>query len=371
LETAVGAVSNRQAESPQGDSDQSTQVGFAACSRDFQSPSLLRTRRGGDRIDEDSRQQANMTGIVFDIQRFSVHDGPGIRTTVFLKGCSLRCFWCHNPEGLHPRPEIRFFPDRCISCGECVIVCPQGAQAIENGTRVYRRERCQTCGRCVQTCYAGGLILVGQEMTVEQVVTEILRDRAFYETSGGGVTLSGGEPVLQRDFAQAILERCKAEGLHTAIETCGNCRWEDLSTLLAVTDLIMMDLKHMDPEKHRAVTAVSNKRILANARRLAQTNKPIIFRVPVVPTVNDTPEEIDVIAAFVRRLADLRSEQGHHSDGCDDTSLELLPFHRLAGDKYRSLGLDYRARDLTQPSKEKMAQLAETARAHGIAVRSA
>jgi len=309
------------------------------------------------------------TGIIFDIQRFSIHDGPGIRTTVFFKGCSLRCFWCHNPEGLRPRPEIQFRPDRCIGCGECVAVCPQGAQAIENGTRVYRRERCQACGQCVETCYADALVLVGQEMTVEQVMAEILQDHAFYETSGGGVTLSGGEPVLQRDFARAILECCKAEGLHTAIETAGNCRWGSLSALLPATDLIMMDIKHLDPEAHHAATGISNERILANARRLAQTDKPMIFRIPVVPTVNDTPEEIGAIAAFVRRLADLRSEKRHRPDGCHDISLELLPFHRLAGDKYRSLGLDYRARDLTQPSKEKMAQLVKMARVHGITVR--
>ncbi len=308
-----------------------------------------------------------MNGIVFNIQRFSVHDGPGSRTTVFLKGCSLRCFWCHNPEGIRSKPEIQFFPSRCIACGECVAACPQGAHTLQDGTHIYWREKCRACGRCVETCYAGALVLMGQTMTVEQVVEEVLRDRAFYETSGGGVTLSGGEPVLQRDFAQAILARCQAEGVHTAIETAAHCRWDDLAALLPVTDLIMMDIKHMDPDKHRAATGVSNERILANARRLAQTGKPIIFRVPVVPGVNDTPEEIGAIAEFVQGLACLRSEDGHQAAG--PFSLELLPFHRLATDKYRGLGLEYRASQLASPPKEKMAELAEAARAHGITVR--
>jgi pyruvate formate lyase activating enzyme len=207
-------------------------------------------------------------------------------------------------------------------------------------------------------------------MTVEQVVEEVLRDRAFYETSGGGVTLSGGEPILQVDFSHAILERCKDDGLHTAIETAGNCRWDDIATLLPVTDLVLMDIKLIDPDLHREVTGVSNGRILANARRLVQTDRPILFRVPVVPTVNDSVEEIAAIAAFVRRLADIRTQKngGYAKVHANSLSLELLPFHRLAGDKYRSLGFDYRASELERPTKDKMEELAEAARATGIDV---
>ena len=309
----------------------------------------------------------SVTGVVFNIQRFSIHDGPGIRTTVFFKGCPLRCFWCHNPEGIRPEPELQLFLDRCISCGECFKACPEGAHELQGGVRVFHRDRCVACGRCVDTCYAAALEMTGRRMNVDAVVEEVLRDRAFYGTSGGGVTLSGGEPMLQRDFSLAILERCKAEGLHTAVETAADCRWDHLAGLLPVADLIMVDVKHIDPDIHRAVTGVPNERILANARRLARTGKPIIFRVPVVPTVNDTPDQIAAIAEFVRNLVDARPDSGRRV--ADIISLELLPFHRLASDKYRSLDLDYRASHLEPPTKDCMAELVEAASARGVTVR--
>jgi len=325
-----------------------------------------------DRTNETERAGAvpdALTGMVCNIQRFSVHDGPGIRTTVFLKGCTLRCFWCHNPESIQRELELQLHPDRCIGCDECSRVCPTGAQVVTaEGERVYNRELCIACGACVEVCYAGARELTGREMTVDAVVHEVMQDRPFYENSGGGVTLSGGEPVYQPDFSFQILERCRAEGVHTAIETAGNVPWEKLAHLLTVTDLVMMDLKHMDPEKHQWAVGASNRLILANARRLVETGKPIIFRTPVVPTVNDTPEEIGAIAAFVAELQALRG--AGNGNGPAPLSLELLPFHRMAGDKYNSMGLDYRARDLTPPTKEKMAALAEAGQAYGIPVRS-
>ena len=295
-------------------------------------------------------------GIVTNIQRFSIHDGPGIRTTVFLKGCNLRCFWCHNPETLKPKAELQIFPDRCIGCGVCFDRCPQGAHVAANGSRLFRRELCVACGTCVETCYAQSLVLVGESKTVEEVVEEVLRDRPFYERSDGGVTLSGGEPLLQLAFSRAILARCKEENLHTAIETAANFPWERVEAILPVTDLVMMDIKLMDADKHRAATGVSNERILDSAQRLGQSGKPLIVRTPVVPGVNDQEDEIAAIAAFVATLPNL-------------LYYELLPFHPMARGKYESLDMDYRAQGLKSPSKERMEALADVARRVDIEVK--
>lgn len=305
-----------------------------------------------------------LTGTIFNIQRFSIHDGPGIRTTVFLKGCPLHCFWCHNPEGLHKAIEIQFYSSRCIGCGACVLACRQGAQVLNEQGRIYHRELCKVCGSCVETCFAEGLQMVGRDLSVEQVMAEVLLDRAFYANSGGGVTLSGGEPLLQPDFTLGVLAGCQAAGIHTALETTTYCSWETLAKTLPLTDLYMVDIKHLNPEKHRVATGVSNARILANIRRLAATGKPVIFRVPVVPGVNDTPEEIGAIASFVHELSASRA------DDCSNLSMELLPFHRLAEDKYTSLGLEYHAAHLEPPTKDHLAALAEVVRAQGVTVKA-
>ena len=297
-----------------------------------------------------------MHGIVTNIQRFSIHDGPGIRTTVFLKGCNLRCFWCHNPETLSPKPELQIFPDKCISCGECFERCPQGAHIVVLEERQFKREVCQGCGTCAETCYAECLVLVGETKTVDEVVDEVLRDKPFYETSKGGVTLSGGEPLLQPEFSYAILERCKREGLHTAIETAANFSWERVSALLPVTDLVMMDIKLIDSARHREATGVPNERILENAIRLGQQRQPLIVRTPIIPGVNDTPEDVAAIARFAARLPNL-------------LYYELLPFHPMARGKYTSLDLDYRAKDLKTPSKETIERLTAVAQEAGVPVR--
>jgi len=295
-------------------------------------------------------------GIVTNIQRFSIHDGPGIRTTVFLKGCNLRCFWCHNPETLKPKPELQLFLDRCIGCGECFRRCPQGAHVMNDGQRVFKRELCQGCGVCADTCYAEALVIAGEVKTVEQVVEEVLRDRPFYETSNGGVTLSGGEPLLQLDFSYAILEQCKQEGVHTAIETAANFQWERVAAILPVTDLVMMDIKLMDSQKHRECTGVPNEQILANALRLGEQPQPLIVRTPIIPGVNDTPEEVKAIAEFAAQLPNL-------------LYYELLPFHPMARGKYHSLDLDYRAQDLKMPKREQMDELTAAAASVGISAR--
>lgn len=235
-----------------------------------------------------------------------------------------------------------------------------------NGHKTFNRDACVACGKCAETCYAEALVLTGQAMTVDEVMREVLADRAFYETSGGGVTLSGGEPALQLDFSYALLVQSKAEGLHTAIETDANYAWSRMETLLEVTDLVMTDIKHMDSAKHREVTGVPNERIIDNHRKLMATDTPVIFRTPIVPTVNANAADIGAIAAYIRELGDLRAQA---KVDAPPPSLDLLPFHRLAADKYRSLGLDYAARDFITPTKEDMDALVEVAAEYGIAVK--
>jgi pyruvate formate lyase activating enzyme len=297
-----------------------------------------------------------MHGIVTNIQRFSIHDGPGIRTTVFLKGCNLRCFWCHNPEDMNPQPEIQFFPERCIACAACMEACPNCAHLFEGERHLYHRDRCDACGTCIETCYAGGLVRVGEEKSVDEVMEEIHQDRPFYTSSGGGVTLSGGEPLLQIDFAYAILDRCRGEGIHTAIETAANFPWERMAAILPVVDLIMMDIKLMDSARHREATGAPNERILANAARLGREPQPIIVRTPIIPGVNDSVSEVRAIADFVAAMPNL-------------CYYELLPYHPMAQSKYASLGLSYKAQSLATPSKAHMAELADAARERGIPVR--
>jgi pyruvate formate lyase activating enzyme len=304
--------------------------------------------------------------LVFHIQRFSLHDGPGIRTTVFVKGCAMGCFWCHNPEGRHPYRELQYHADRCISCGECVRVCPTQAHELRDGMHYFLRESCRTSGKCVDVCCSGALEINGREMSVDEVVNEVLQDRSFYQNSGGGVTVSGGEPGMNADFTRAILSRCKDEGLHTAIETCGYCSWDALHSLLSFTDLVMMDLKLITGEKHLEATGNTNDLILANARKLAMTAVPIIFRTPIVPTVNDSMDEVRRIAGFIRELIALRN--GNAKDNGSTISYELLTFHKLGSDKYRSLGIEYRATALVPPTREQMSVLLGIATEAGIQV---
>jgi pyruvate formate lyase activating enzyme len=284
-----------------------------------------------------------MNGTIFNIQRFSIHDGPGIRTTVFLKGCSLRCFWCHNPEGIRRQRELQLHPELCIACEACVEVCPVHAHSVVDGQKRFERSFCKTCGACAESCVAGALVMAGESRSVEQIMQEVLKDRAFYRNSGGGVTLSGGEPLMQPQFSRAILQACRREGIHTAVETSGNAPWRDIDSLLPFLDLLLMDIKHMDAGKHRRATGAGNELILANARRLAQTEMPIVFRLPVIPTVNDSPQEVEAAARFVRQLRDARKKAGStvrpEGRGTAEIDLELLAFHPLGAEKYRGLDM--------------------------------
>lgn len=278
----------------------------------------------------------NSTGTLFNIQRFSIHDGPGIRTTVFLKGCNLHCIWCHNPESVQKQPEIQFFPEKCIACGECVKICPHGAQILDGNQRIYVRDLCQQCGQCTQDCFSGALVLTGKEWTPAEVLAEVEQDAPYYQTSQGGVTLSGGEPLLQPEFVSQLLEGCRERGFHTALDTAGNVSWKTFESLLPLTDLFLYDVKAFHEDIHRRATAVSNRLILENLRRLAETGKPIWVRIPVVPGINNSPDEIGEIARF---LAPFKSVEW----------VELMPFHTLGAEKYDSLGRDYTARGITPP----------------------
>ena len=294
-------------------------------------------------------------GLVSNIQRFSIHDGPGIRTTVFLKGCNLACSWCHNPETVSPKPELQYLPDKCIACGACAGVCRFDAQAMIDGKHAFYRERCTVCGECVAVCYAGALELIGKEMTPEEVVAEVMLDEPFYRNSGGGVTVSGGEPLLQVDFTVSILSMCRERGLHTAVETAMAWPWDRIQRVLEFTDLVMMDIKHLSDEEHRKWTGVGNQRILENARKLSQTGIPFIVRTPVVPGVNDSGEIISAIAAFVSELPNAEY-------------YELLPFHPLGSGKYAALGKTNPLQGLRSIEPDAVERLAEEARTIGIRV---
>ena len=294
------------------------------------------------------------TGLIFNIQKYSLHDGPGIRTTVFLKGCPLRCGWCHNPESRSAEPEISWSEGRCIRCGECWEVCPQAA-AQRPPTPAIDRQQCIRCGQCVAVCVTGARELVGRQRTVSDVLAEILQDRIFYDESSGGVTLSGGEPLLQAEFAAELLAACRGEGLHTAVDTCGYGRREDVLALAAVTDLFLYDVKILDDDRHRQYTGASNVAILENLKALCQVRADVWIRVPVIPGFNDSVRDVETIAAWVASLGNIRR-------------LHLLPYHALGRNKAERVGLVPDTAPAAGPANGRLEALAGRARACGLEV---
>jgi pyruvate formate lyase activating enzyme len=266
-------------------------------------------------------------GVIFNIQRYSIHDGPGIRTTVFLKGCPLRCFWCQNPESQDLKPEILLDRKKCTLCGKCIAICPTGASRLSEETLTLERMVCNGCGKCVEVCPNEARKLVGRCITVDEIMHPVLRDVKFYENSGGGVTLSGGEPTAQSRFALSILQKCKERGLHTVLDTCGCAPWSMMKKLLDYVDLVLYDIKHMDPQKHYEATGKDNRLILRNVMRIGD-HKPLRIRVPLIPEFNDGPEEIRTIARFVKK--ELNS-----------VPIDLLPYNKLGENKYDLLDKDY------------------------------
>lgn len=269
-------------------------------------------------------------GVIFNIQRYSVHDGPGIRSVVFMKGCPLRCQWCCNPEGQESVPELEFFSSRCRKCGRCVEACPREAVNRDldcaPAEKIDRRA-CDLCGLCVEACLLDALAISGRRVTVEEVVAEVKKDLAFYRKSGGGLTLSGGEPLAQPSFAQALLKRCGDANIHTVIETCGYAPEQVFRQVVEAADLVLYDLKHAEPWEHQRLTGVSNRLVLDNLRALVGMGKPIIARVPLIPGRNDTEANLRAIGALV--------------SGWGIREVHLMPFHQLGKDKYRRLGMQY------------------------------
>lgn len=280
-------------------------------------------------------------GLVFNIMRYAISDGPGIRTTVFFKGCPLSCLWCHNPEGQSPGRELIFRRERCLQCGACLAACPTALAP----------ESCRLCGRCAQVCPAGARELLGREYTLGEVLAEVEKDRVFYDESGGGVTFSGGEPLLQAHFLLALLMACRERGLHAALDTTGFAPFSVLAAVAPFTDLFLYDLKLMDKGEHLKYTGVPNEGILSNLARLSQMHRNILIRVPIIPGLTDTRHNLEAMAAFLKPIP-IRG-------------IEILPYHRTGTDKYRLLGRDYKLPELTSPSAREMEAAAAVLAASG------
>ncbi len=300
-------------------------------------------------------QSDPVSGILFDLRKFSIHDGPGIRTAVFFKGCPLRCVWCHNPESQSPRVELVLHPNRCIACEACVQACPNGA-ALRQGDRFYtERSKCRVCGQCTQVCYADGRQLAGKTWTSAEVMAAIERDRAFYDQSGGGVTFTGGEPLMQISFLQALLSAAKASGLHTAVDTCGYTAWKNIEQVRAQVDLFLYDVKLMDNARHRQYTGVSNAPILDNLRKLCESGHTVIVRVPVIPGINDDGQNLAATCQFLAGLPGLHR-------------VDLLAYHDSAEAKYARMGMPYELTGLRPPTEERMKEIANLFRQSGLPV---
>jgi pyruvate formate lyase activating enzyme len=289
-------------------------------------------------------------GLIFNLQQFSTEDGPGIRTTVFLKGCPLHCPWCHNPEGLRPEPDLVWYEVRCIGAKDCLDLCPEKALHLWPGGMQIDRDRCTLCGICQEACPASAIEIVGRNMTSDELIGELKKDEIFYQTSGGGITFSGGEPMLQADFLGQILPRCKQAGFHTALDTSGAIPWEGYKRVLPWVDLVLFDLKLMDSERHQSITGVSNQTILNNARRIAAGGKPLWIRTPVIPGYTDGLKNIRSIGTFIREALPTVERW------------ELLAYTNLGKPKYHRLDRPYLLEKTPLLTQAEMETLYRTAR---------
>ena len=293
-------------------------------------------------------------GMIFDIQRFSIHDGPGIRTTVFFKGCNLRCEWCHNPESISPKPVIEFYAHKCIRCMQCTTVCPNHCLIADQDVPIYNRASCTGCGKCTVVCYAQARQLAGKKMTVDEILDIVKLDKPFYAESGG-LTCSGGEPMLQHDFLLRLMQKAKLLHLHTAVDTAGNVPFTWFEQIRPYVVLFLYDLKIMDDIKHMKYTGVSNKRIIRNLIQLADGRNNIYIRIPIIPEVNDHEENMESAANLISQLSGI-------------SKIELLPFHPLGAAKYASLDQEYAASGYPKLDRQHLERMAECFRRHQLNV---
>ena len=292
-----------------------------------------------------------MKALISDIKRFAVHDGDGIRTTVFFKGCPLKCRWCHNPEGISRKPQLSYIAKKCIQCGACIDRCPAGAHQFFPEGHVFHRDRCLSCGSCVEECLGQALKLYGQEITVDELMPHLLADADFYESSGGGVTLSGGEPLMQASFCRELLERLKKEDIRTAVDTCGYASKQAVEEVMPYTDLFLYDLKAVDEEVHERCTGVSNRPILENLRYINSCGKAVEIRIPYVPGMNDG--EIERMGGFLKDLSAVKC-------------VKVLPYHGFAASKYEALGMENPLPRTESPGDEVLAQAVARLRSFGL-----
>jgi pyruvate formate lyase activating enzyme len=309
-------------------------------------------------LDLEARSIATQTtkGVVFDIQRFAIHDGPGIRTLVFLKGCPLRCWWCQNPEGLSTAKSLWYFEYRCIQSKRCIPVCPSSAMSFDGEGLVVDHSACNGCALCVEACPSGSLSIAGREIDAEQLVREIEKDVLLFDNSGGGVTFSGGEPLFQPAFLKELLVRCRSRGIHTVLETSGLAPVRTFESIINHVDLFFFDLKLLDDEDHKKYTGVSNSVIKKNLRTLAERRgKDVILRFPVITGINDTEKNVEEFQSFARSLRGI-------------SEVDLLPYHDVS-EKYRRLGLSYRMDAHAAPSVEKLNHIKERLEEIGLKVK--
>jgi len=295
-------------------------------------------------------------GIIFDIKKYAIHDGPGIRTTVFFKGCPLGCPWCHNPESIAPHPELSYRENRCIQCFACAGICPEKAIKKEKNRISIDREKCAVCGDCVEVCPSGALEIIGKEVIVEEVIKEIEKDILFYDESGGGASFSGGEPLMQPEFLSALLERCKALEIHTAVDTSGFAPYDAFEKIKGNVNLFLFDLKVIDNTKHKKHTGVSNEVILGNLKRLSETGTAINIRIPLIPGVNDGGDDLKELAQFILSLK-------------STVMVNLLPYHQGGTAKHERLGQINRMNGIVPYDNKKIEKIKSTLEEHGLNIK--